>query len=123
MLYDLQKEHAKWQKKNFPNAEKWECLVGLQEEVGELAHAFLKQHQNIRMDENHRDNMKDAIGDIVIYLLGFCTLNQIDADECIEMAWGQVKHRDWTKNRDQHPGEKMCDYSGPQNLGHELKEE
>jgi hypothetical protein len=38
MLSKLQKEHAVWQRRNFPNAEKWECLVGLQEEVGELAH-------------------------------------------------------------------------------------
>jgi len=96
MLSKLQKEHGVWQKKNFPNAEKWECLVGLQEEVGELAHAFLKKHQGIRGDENHDDNIRDAVGDIAIHLMGFCTLNSIDIDECITGAWNIVKDRDWT---------------------------
>lgn len=56
------------------------------------------------MEEDHDDRMRDAIGDIVIYLLGFCTLNQIDVDECIEMAWSEVKKREWTQNHsDDHP--------------------
>lgn len=96
MLFKLQQEHAVWQKRNFPNAEKWECLVGLQEEVGELAHSFLKKHQNIRNDEYHDEKMMDAVGDIVIYLIGFCTHNGFDADACIEAAWKEVKKRDWT---------------------------
>lgn len=106
MLSKLQSEHAVWQRRNFPNAERWECLVGLQEEIGELAHSFLKKHQGIRMEEDHDERMRDAIGDIVIYLIGFCTLNQINVDECIDMAWSEVKKRDWTSDkRDQYPGE------------------
>lgn len=95
MLSKLQKDHAVWQRRNFPHAEKWECLVGLQEEVGELAHSFLKKHQGIRNDENHDAKMEDAVGDIVIYLMGFCTLNDIDIDKCIDGAWRIVKERDW----------------------------
>lgn len=62
-----------------------------------MAHAFLKKHQRIRKNEDHDQQMKDAVGDIVIYLMGFCTLNNIDIDECIEMAWDEVKDRDWTE--------------------------
>jgi NTP pyrophosphatase (non-canonical NTP hydrolase) len=104
ILSELQKKHAVWQRRNFPNAEKWECLVGLQEEVGELAHAFLKKHQRIRKGENHDALMKDAIGDVVIYLLGFCTLNGIDVDDCIEIAWDEVKERDWRPEREMDNG-------------------
>lgn len=99
MLNKLQQEHAIWQKNNFPTAEKWECLIGVQEEVGELSHAFLKKHQSIRgTSDEHTESMKDAVGDIVIFLMGFCTMNGIDIDECVEKAWSEVKKRDWAKN-------------------------
>jgi NTP pyrophosphatase (non-canonical NTP hydrolase) len=96
MLKNLQNAHAIWQHNNFPNAEKWECLAGLTEELGELAHAHLKMHQGIRKNEDHLASQKDAVGDIVIYLLGYCTLNGLDIDECIESAWDEVSKRDWT---------------------------
>ena len=95
MLSELQKEHSEWQRRNFPNAEKWECLVGLQEELGELSHAFLKQHQGIRTEEDHERKIKDSVGDIAIFLMGFCTHNGLDIDECIDSAWSEVKRREW----------------------------
>lgn len=99
MLTELQKEHAVWQKRNFPNAEKWETLVGIQEEIGELSHSFLKRHQGIRgSSDEHLMSIKDAVGDIIIFVMGFCTLNDINIDECIETAWNEVKERDWTIN-------------------------
>lgn len=95
-LSQLQMEVREWAKKNFPQAEKWEALVGLQEEVGELSHSFLKQHQNIRLEEDHRAKMVDAVGDIVIYLADFCHRNKIDMDTAVEETWSRVKQRDWT---------------------------
>jgi hypothetical protein len=53
MLKQLQKEIGEWRSKNFPNTEKWEPLVGIMEELGELSHAHLKQFQNIRNNEDH----------------------------------------------------------------------
>jgi NTP pyrophosphatase (non-canonical NTP hydrolase) len=92
MLKNLQNAHAIWQHHNFPNAEKWECLVGAMEELGELSHAHLKMKQGIRLNEDHSAAQKDAVGDVVIYLLGYC----LDIDECIESAWSEVSKRDWT---------------------------
>ncbi len=89
-----------WNRRNFPDAQRWEPLVGIQEEVGELAHAFLKQHQGIRVEQDHYGNMVDAIGDIFIFMANFCWQNGIDMEEAIYHTWMQVGQRDWTKSSD-----------------------
>lgn len=64
-------ERNEWVAKNFPDAEPLETVLGMIEEVGELAHADLKERQNIRGTvEEHQAAAKDAIGDFTIYLLG-----------------------------------------------------
>lgn len=71
----LVKERDEWVARNFPeqrlDTPVDESLIGVIEEVGELAHAHLKAAQGIRgSEEEHIKNAKDAIGDITIYLLG-----------------------------------------------------
>lgn len=60
-----------WIAHNFPDTDPAETYVGVVEELGELAHAHLKQRQSIRgSHEEHIANGKDAIGDMIVYLLG-----------------------------------------------------
>lgn len=70
----LIKERDEWIAHNFPNPQipnPQESILGVIEEVGELAHAHLKGLQNIRgTQEEHDANAKDAIGDATVYLLG-----------------------------------------------------
>lgn len=99
-LQSIQKEQAEWSKKNFGEQYTWEPLLGVVEEVGELAHAHLKEHQNIRLNEQHEENAKDAIGDVVIYMLNYCNLRGFDLEEIIKETWNQVSKRNWTKNFD-----------------------
>lgn len=85
-----------WVKHNFPDAEAWQPLLGAGEEIGELYHAFLKRAQGIRLNEPHDENIRDAIGDIIIYLLHFCLIEGIDLEECVAYAWDEVvSKRDW----------------------------
>lgn len=56
----------------------------LQEEVGELASAILKQE---------RENIKDAIGDIVVVLTSIAYFNGYRIEECINSAYKQIKNR------------------------------
>lgn len=67
-------ERNVWIAHNFPEQkipEPQESLLGMVEEVGELAHSHLKELQAIRgTPEEHQANAKDAIGDITVYLLG-----------------------------------------------------
>lgn len=98
-------EHDEWVAHNFPNntlPQPQESVLGLIEEVGELAHADLKERQSIRgTPEEHQANAKDAIGDATVYLWGVMshfsmydtqsvaqhTLKQLDsAQGCIFVA-------------------------------------
>ena len=97
-LKKLQEEQKEWQNKNFPNAKDYQVLLGVGEEVGELNHAHLKLEQGIRgTAEEHTEAKKDAIGDIIIFLAGYCNLSGLDLQECVDTAWDVVKKRDWNE--------------------------
>lgn len=71
----LVKERDEWVAKNFPPAEGEvpgnDSILGCIEELGELAHAHLKAKQGIRGTQKEHDAaMQDAIGDLIVYLLG-----------------------------------------------------
>jgi len=94
----LQAEVYKWAHYNFPtNRKPHKSLLGVMEELGELAHAQLKEEQNIRINENHIENAKDAIGDIIIFLADYCGDKNFDLDKIITDVWSEVKKRDWIK--------------------------
>lgn len=97
----LQNEHSSWAAKNFPDSkEPYIALLGVQEEVGELSHHVLKALQGIRgSKEHHIEQQKDAVGDILIFLADFCNKANFNMQEIIERVWGEVKQRDWSKNK------------------------
>jgi len=102
-LRELQVEHEPWLRHNFPSVESWEALVGLQEEVGELAHAHLKGFNNIREMRSEAAIIAaktDAVGDILIYLVSYCITNGLDLQQCLETTWARVKKRDWRADPD-----------------------
>lgn len=98
-LSQLQHEHRLWVEHNFSTQESWEPLLGLMEEVGELSHAHLKYSQDIRGYDHDKYWVEatDAVGDIVIYLASYCTVNRFDLGACVRRTWHQVKARDWIK--------------------------
>ena len=98
-LQKIQAEHVVWEHENFGEGEVWHSILGLTEEVGELCHAYLKDTQGIRTNEDHGDKLKDAAGDIVIYLVSFCNKMNFDLSDIIQVVWDSVKKRDWNKNK------------------------
>ena len=72
-LHDLQRYLYEWQRYNFGDHQANErVLMGMCEEAGELCHAQLKMEQGIRgTREDHEEAMKDAVGDISIYMLNY----------------------------------------------------
>jgi len=97
-LIELQADHKAWADRNFPNADPVDAVLGVAEEVGELCHAILKQRQGIRgTHEEHEAKAKDAVGDIVIYLLDVCTRRGWSFAEIVAETWAEVRKRDWTK--------------------------
>ena len=68
----LQERIWAWQHANFGADKVCHPLLGMCEEAGELVHAVLKMSQGIRGSEaEHTDAIKDALGDILIYLIDF----------------------------------------------------
>lgn len=68
---ELVEERNAWVAHNFPGTNPAETTLGVVEELGELAHSHLKQRQNIRgTAEEHVANGRDAVGDLIVYLLG-----------------------------------------------------
>jgi NTP pyrophosphatase (non-canonical NTP hydrolase) len=98
-LDQLQDEQYEWSRRNFGPQDPVLPLLGVAEEVGELCHAVLKRKQAIRMDEDHIAKEKDAIGDIVIFLMDYCNRRGFNLLELINLAWDEVQARDWNKNR------------------------
>lgn len=114
----IQKEMRGWQKHNFPNRGVHIPLLGMGEEIGELAHvsednsqhivelcrtlgklyhAHIKKEQGIRKNEDHDKNKKDAIADIMIYLIDYSNDHGYILYEILADVWAQVSSRDWVK--------------------------
>lgn len=78
-LKDLQTSLYHWQHYNFGPQNNDRLLLGINEEIGELCHCVLKKMQGIRgTPAEHNNNMKDAIGDIMIYTLNYLSGLKID---------------------------------------------
>ncbi len=97
MIKELQKEVDEWRNRNFPETTADHQLIGMFEEIGELSHAHLKEIQSIRMNEDHELKAKDAIGDLLIYMIGYCSIRKFDIEQILTETWDQVKQRDWIK--------------------------
>jgi NTP pyrophosphatase (non-canonical NTP hydrolase) len=96
-LVSLQQELHEWRQRNFPDTSgPAHQVLGVAEETGELAHAILKQSQGIRGSfEQHDSEMKDAVGDVTIYLMGLCSAKGWDFEVILEDTARYVLKRDW----------------------------
>ena len=93
----LQTEIKEWATKNFPLEGEHSLILGMTEELGELAHHVLKRDMGIRGEEGHDAKIRDAIGDLQVFLLQFCTRQGLNPLECLMDVWREVKQRDWLR--------------------------
>lgn len=73
-----------WREKNFPKQPPYHGFLGLVEEIGELCRAILKQEQTQLYGSEDRyitkdwvAEEKDSFADAIIFLFGYCALNDI----------------------------------------------
>lgn len=69
----LQAEQKPWVAHNFPNRAKYQPLLGMFEEYGELIIAETGAE------------IQDAVGDITIFLTDFCNANEFNIDQILYM--------------------------------------
>lgn len=83
---DIQMKVIWWAeaRKIIPNAKPHSQLLKAVSEMGELADA-----------ENKGDMpaIKDAVGDVVVCLINYCALRDIDLVECLAGSYEEIKHR------------------------------
>jgi len=98
-LARIQKEINAWREYNFPDSTPTQQFLGVVEETGELSHAILKGQQGIRgYSPEDTAEIKDAIGDLLVFLANFCSMNDWDMLTILQDVWEEVKQRDWQKN-------------------------
>lgn len=98
-LTHMQNKLHLWRVRNFPDADATQQLLGVAEETGELSHAHLKQMQGIRGDDKlHEAEARDAVGDLAIYLMGYCSYRGWSLEDILFDTTAHVLKRDWIKD-------------------------
>lgn len=114
----LIKERDEWVARNFPPIPREipgnDSILGCIEELGELTHGFLKLKQGIRgTPEEHNAAMRDAVGDLIIYLLGVMSAHggkmegkycsAITPEECLFLLSSEIGMLSYCTRAPAHP--------------------
>lgn len=98
-LKRVQQEQVEWVRHNFGNRPAWYPILGCMEELGELAHSFLKREQGIKgSHEQHTADIRDALADVVIFLCDVASSQGVDLDAALAETWAMVRQRDFKAN-------------------------
>jgi NTP pyrophosphatase (non-canonical NTP hydrolase) len=74
-------------RKIIPNSTPDTQLLKAMSELGELADATIKKDH---------EGIIDGVGDVVVCLINYCALQNIDLVTCLESAYEQIKNRKGT---------------------------
>jgi len=74
-------------RKIIPNSTPETQLLKAVSELGELADATIKKD---------KDAIVDGVGDVMVCIVNYCALQDIDLVSCMEIAYGTIKDRTGT---------------------------
>ena len=82
----LESDVIRWSeaRRIIPNSTPLVQLCKAQTEMGELFDATMK---------NNKEDIVDAVGDVVVCLINYCALQDLNLVDCLEVAYDQIKHR------------------------------
>ena len=86
---DVQMKIIQWSeaRRIIPNSTPETQLLKAMSELGELADATIKKD---------RDGIADGVGDVMVCLVNYCALADIDLVECMKSAYAEIKDRKGT---------------------------
>ena len=90
MAYDaVEMKIIQWSEKRkiIPNSTPSTQLLKCMSELGELADATIK---------NDHDGIIDGVGDVMVCLVNYCALQDINLVTCMESAFNEIKDRKGT---------------------------
>ena len=87
----LESEIVRWAeaRRIIPNSTPHAQLLKAFSEMGELADATIK---------NQPEEIVDGVGDVMVCLIIYCALKDINLVDCMEVAYDAIKHRKGTLN-------------------------
>jgi len=71
-------------RKIIPNSNPETQLLKAVSEMGELADATIK---------NDKEAIVDSVGDVMVCLVNYCALQDLNLVDCMEVAYDQIKNR------------------------------
>jgi NTP pyrophosphatase (non-canonical NTP hydrolase) len=71
-------------------------IVLMAEELGELARAYKNSNKLPARETDQRDEMIDAVGDLMIYCLGLCEMLGVDSQDVLRQIVENNKRRTHT---------------------------
>jgi len=71
-------------------------IVLMVEELGELAHAYKNSNKLPAREIDQREEIIDAIGDLMVYCLGLCQMMDVNAEEVLTQIVENNKNRSHT---------------------------
>ena len=74
-------------RKIIPNSNPESQLLKAVSEIGELADATIKKD---------KEAIVDSVGDVMVCLINYCALQDINLVDCMEVAYDQIKNRKGT---------------------------
>ena len=93
-LQKLQKEiYQNKVEKGFNVTDVGKEIVFMTEELGELARAYKKSDHKEAREISNKEEIIDAVGDIMVYCLGLCEMLGVDSEEVLQDIIEQNKHR------------------------------
>lgn len=86
---DLEMNIVRWAeaRKIIPNSHAQTQLLKAVSELGELADATIK---------NDREGIEDGVGDVMVCLIVYCALQDINLTNCMQVAYDVIKNRKGT---------------------------
>ena len=86
---DVELEIIRWAeaRRIIPNSTPETQLLKAVSEMGELADATIKKD---------KEDVIDAVGDVMVCLVNYCALQDINLVDCMQVAYDQIKNRKGT---------------------------
>ncbi len=86
---DIEMKVIQWSeaRRIIPNSTPEVQLLKAMSELGELADATIKKDQ---------EAVIDAVGDVMVCLINYCALQDLNLVNCMEVAYDQIKNRKGT---------------------------
>jgi NTP pyrophosphatase (non-canonical NTP hydrolase) len=96
-LFKIQKEiYQNKVHRNFNVTDVSKEIVLMVEELGELAKAYKNSNKKPAKEIDKKDEIVDAIGDLMIYCLGLCEMLGVNSEEVLKQIIENNKSRNHT---------------------------